>query len=311
MRSFESTKRAVHICLMGILLLLSTACTFDETQPQITLTPLMVSEEETAPQFSAVLSMPQTLPRCAPVEVTFTLTNLSDQAQYLLTWYTPLEGLFGDIFQVTYEGQILPYLGLQVMRAEPLADQYVFLGAGQSTTVVVDLSTGYDFSRLGRYTIAFKSPQISDVVEDLSDMAVSVEALGPVQIDSKAVEVEVVASEKGANDCAGNAYPTNAYPAMGGSQEYLREDAENTVILMGIVQDVSLSARVIWLQETVDGFGMLALTDDCTITSADGTPLGLDQVLQGLTIRASGQPGEDQVLLVDAIEVVPPPVKGE
>jgi hypothetical protein len=304
MRKRARKIRAIHVCLMGMLLIMTAACTVDETQPQYTLTPLMVSEGEDSSQFSAELSVPPTVLRCAPLEVTFTITNHTDQAVYLLNWYTPLEGVFGDIFQVTYEGQILSYLGPQVMRVEPLADQYIFLSAGESKTAVVDLSTSYDFSRLGRYTIKFKSPQISDVVADDSDFAASVEDLGPVQIDSDAVEVEVVASEDGQDVCAGD-----AYPPMSGPQGNPGEGAANTIILTGIVQDVSLSARVIWLVDAVDGFDILALMSDCTIASAGGTELGLEEIMPGLVITVSGQPGEDQVLLVDAIQVVPPPEK--
>ena len=152
----------------------------------------------------AELSAPESVPVCDPIELEFRVTNHSDQAIYLLNWYTPLEGVLGNIFQVSYEGQQLSYLGPLVMRAAPLAEQYILLEPGGSATAVVDVSTAYDFSAVGNYVIAFKSPQISHIVKDVAEFATSIDVLGPVQIPSQPVEMEIVTAENGAGDCAAN-----------------------------------------------------------------------------------------------------------
>jgi hypothetical protein len=72
---------------------------------------------------------------------------------------------------------------------------------------------------------------------------------------------------------------------------------------------VSPSARIIWLKEEVDGFTTIALTADGTVSTASGKSLRLNQIQQGLTVRASGWPGENQALLAHEVQVVPPKEK--
>lgn len=294
------TNRQTMIIFFLIMLtfaIATVACS--ALQPQNTPAPSGELKLEEGLHLEAELSIPETIPLCDPVELVFKVTNPSAQAVYLLTWYTPLEGILGDIFQVSDAGQELPYLGPQVMRAAPLPEQYILLEAGESATAVVDVATAYDFSDAGRYRIAFKSPQISHLVADASEFAASVDELGPVQISSQPVEVEIIAPENGEGDCSAS---TGASP--------LASDQEHPdfplITLSGIVKDVSPSARIIWLQEEVDGFTTLVLTADSAITNASGAPLELTQIQQGLTVSASGQPGENQALLAHSVQVIPP-----
>jgi len=146
----------------------------------------------------AVLEAPASLPQGEPIEVRFTLINQSETGLYVLEWYTPLEGLYGDIFRVERDGEPVPYNGPLVMRGDPTGDDYVYLDPGESASATVDLTAvgendapAYDFSRPGRYTIAFVSPRISDVAQSVSKMARSVEDLHPVQIPSEPITVEI------------------------------------------------------------------------------------------------------------------------
>jgi hypothetical protein len=191
-----------------IIVITMSGCVFLGSKPQNA--PTSVGDPETPGDhyLKADLSIPEMVALCDPVELEFKITNPSAQAVYLLNWYTPLEGILGDIFQVTYAGQELPYLGPRVMRAAPLPEQYILLGAGESATVVVDIATGYDFSTAGHYTIAFKSPQISHLVEDTAEFATAVDQLGPVQISTQPVKVEIVPPENGAGDCTANSAAT-------------------------------------------------------------------------------------------------------
>jgi hypothetical protein len=146
----------------------------------------------------AVLQVPTTLPDGDFVELEFTLINHSETGVYVLKWYTPLEGVMGEIFRVGRDGQPIPYEGPLVMRGDPTPDGYVFLDAGASVSATVDLAaageTGipaYDFSEPGAYTIAFISPRISHVARTEDQMAASVNDLGPVQMPSNDVVVEI------------------------------------------------------------------------------------------------------------------------
>jgi Tol biopolymer transport system component len=154
----------------------------------------------------AVLEAPASLPRGEPVEVRFTLTNRSETGLYVLKWYTPLEGLYGDIFRVERDGEPIPYNGPLVMRGDPTGDDYVYLDPGESASATVDLTAvgendapAYDFSRPGRYTIVFISPRISHVAPSVSTMARSVEDLHPVQMSSEPITVEISAPSASAD----------------------------------------------------------------------------------------------------------------
>jgi hypothetical protein len=140
---------------------------------------------------SATLEVPSPLSSGETVRLRFTLTNHSPEKLYVLTWYTPLEGILGEIFRVKRDGQVLPYEGPLVMRGDPLPENYVQLEPGASASAEVDLATAYDFSQAGEYTIAFLSPRISHVAKTEGGLATSVDDLGPVQIPSNAVSLTI------------------------------------------------------------------------------------------------------------------------
>ena len=140
---------------------------------------------------SATLEAPTRLPDSNTVIVQFTLTNNSDVALYVLKWYTPLEGIGGEIFSVERDGQAVPYTGILAMRGDPTPEAYQLLEAGQSASAKVDLATSFDFSQPGEYIIEFLSPRISHVARSEAEMARSVDDLGPVDIPANTVTVEI------------------------------------------------------------------------------------------------------------------------
>lgn len=302
----KSKRRIIAIAFLFItsIVMVTAGCDLLRDQPQ---NPTSMAEpgKETGIDLEAELSIPESVPLCEPIELEFKVTNQSDQVVYLLTWYTPLEGILGNIFHVTYDGRELPYLGPMVMRAAPLADQYLMLSAGESVTNVVDLSKVYDFSEVGKYKVAFKSPTISHVVTNTSEFATSVDALGPVQIRSQPIEVEIIAPENGESDCSVNL----EIPPAAHDQECVLHSPQVTIT--GIVKEVSPSALIIWLQDDVGGFSMIAPSTESMVTTASGKPIGLNQIQQGLTVKASGKPGENHALLADSVLVVPPQEKSD
>lgn len=150
--------------------------------------------EDTQSNLEAVLQAPPRLSAGEPVEVEFTLINHTETGLHVLTWYTPLEGIAGEIFRVERDGQPIPYEGLLASRGVPTPEDYVFLEPGGSASATVDLATVYDFSQPGEYTIAFISPRISHVATAEDEMATSMDDLGPVEIASDSIVVEIQGS---------------------------------------------------------------------------------------------------------------------
>jgi hypothetical protein len=140
---------------------------------------------------TAKIDVPTSLNSGVIVMAVFTLTNTSSDGFYVLKWFTPLEGIAGDIFRVERDGAELPYRGKLVKRGPPISEDYVWLEAGESVSAEVDLAEGYDFSQAGQYTIQFRSPQISQVAKTGTEKADSFEELGMIQIPSNTVNVVI------------------------------------------------------------------------------------------------------------------------
>ena len=174
------------VLTMGLLL---SACAPTPTVPAVgpTVEPSPVG-------LSATLEAPSTLPDGKAVRLTFTLTNHSAERLYVLKWYTPLEGVFGEIFRVARDGQGIPYGGPLVMRGDPLPENYVLLEPEASVSAEVDLAIAYDFSQAGYYTIEFLSPKISDVVKTEAAFVASVDDLGPVEIACNPISLRIEGS---------------------------------------------------------------------------------------------------------------------
>jgi peptidyl-Lys metalloendopeptidase len=109
----------------------------------------------------------------------------------VLKWYTPLEGIAGQIFRVERDGEVIPYEGILATRVTAPPEAYVLLEPGESVSAEVDLATAYDFSKAGEYTIEFLSPTISHIAKTEAEMAKTVDDLGPVEIPSNRVTIEI------------------------------------------------------------------------------------------------------------------------
>lgn len=146
----------------------------------------------------AILTIKEQVSLGEAVSVQFTLVNGSDEDLFVLDWYTPLEGLFGDIFRVERNGNPVPYQGILAKRGIPQPDEYVNIKPGGSVSAEVELSTGYDFSIPGNYTIEYLSPSVSRVVSKEAMMAKALENFRPIRIGSNSVTMRIVdAGEEG------------------------------------------------------------------------------------------------------------------
>jgi peptidyl-Lys metalloendopeptidase len=124
----------------------------------------------------------QSLGKTDDVAVTVTFTNRSATTQYLLAWQTPLDGVAAPLFEVTRDGQAVPYLGIQAKRPAPTAADYVALAPGASRSASVELSSLYDMRVTGAYSVRwragalqlFSAPGIMQSQAATADLATSI-----------------------------------------------------------------------------------------------------------------------------------------
>ena len=90
------------------------------------------------------------------VVVKVTMTNTSDTPQYVLKWLTPFQGLDTPLFDVTRDGEAVPYVGPVIKRGAPKKSDYFVIKPGATHTVKVELSALYDMSVTGDYKISYK-----------------------------------------------------------------------------------------------------------------------------------------------------------
>jgi hypothetical protein len=86
---------------------------------------------------------------------------------YVLIWYTPLEGIAGEIFQVTRNGKELLYQGMLAKRGDPIREEYIAIEPEEVTSTEVDLRMGYDLSMPGSYQVQLITG-LRDVTDDAS-----------------------------------------------------------------------------------------------------------------------------------------------
>jgi hypothetical protein len=98
-----------------------------------------------------------------PVLIRFTLENMTDGDLWVLTWYTPLEGLKGRIFDVTCDGAEIRYEGRMVKRGDPGGKDYVHIPPRGSVSAVVDLSETYSLPACRDCRVRFRG-RIHDIV---------------------------------------------------------------------------------------------------------------------------------------------------
>jgi len=99
------------------------------------------------------------------VEMTFKLTNQGTAPLWVLRWNTPLEGLVGDCFEISHDGDVVYFQGRMVKRGMPEAAEYVLIPPGESREGQVDLRAAYKVEAPGSYQLRFDSV-LFDVTDD-------------------------------------------------------------------------------------------------------------------------------------------------
>ncbi len=91
----------------------------------------------------------------APVSLRFELTNVGKTDCYVLTWFTPLEGINSDCLSIKRNGKTkVSYDGPILKRGTPEARDFLIIRAGQTIAADVDVSESYDVSRPADYQVA-------------------------------------------------------------------------------------------------------------------------------------------------------------
>ena len=128
--------------------------------------------------------------RSLPIKLGFSIENLSANELWILKWYTPLEGIKSNIFEVVCDGVEIPYEGRMIKRGAPERDDYLRLRAHSTERVEVDLSSAYHFPAAKQCRVKFKG-RIHDVVSDARQIPRSPDDHSPADIDGDAVIFEI------------------------------------------------------------------------------------------------------------------------
>ena len=145
-----------NIWIIGILTLivLMSGCaepksTVTQT-PDITQTPSNDIPPSTVTQTQSLkyqLSANNSYVVGTPITINFTLENLLDENLWILKWYTPLEGMRGEIFQVNCDGKEIPYEGMMAKRGDPDRDSYMHIvpRGSVSEVLICQVSTTFQY----------------------------------------------------------------------------------------------------------------------------------------------------------------------
>lgn len=141
--------------------------------------------------FECTLEAEETYVIGEPVNLRFSLHNQTNYTLYLLTWLTPLEGIAGDIFTITRDGDEILYRGILAKRGDPLRDEYAVVKPGAAVSAVVNLAEYYELSQAGRYHVEFTS-RLLDVTNDESLIPRKQDDHQPQELTCNTVSFEVV-----------------------------------------------------------------------------------------------------------------------
>jgi peptidyl-Lys metalloendopeptidase len=89
--------------------------------------------------------------------VQFRITNTSKQAIKVPAWQLPSAQLNSDLFEVYQNGKKVDYVGAMIKRAPLTETDFITLRAGETKLIKADLSSVYDMTQDGQYSVNFKS----------------------------------------------------------------------------------------------------------------------------------------------------------
>jgi len=92
-----------------------------------------------------------------PVMLQLTLHNSTSQSLEVLQYFTPFEGILGEIFELHFNGEPLSYRGPLVKRGPPLDEDWLRLEPGGDLSAEVDISHAWNLGRKGGYRLQLRN----------------------------------------------------------------------------------------------------------------------------------------------------------
>jgi len=117
----------------------------------------MTETQSSSATLSCRLAVTGPLQLGQPVTVGLTLHNGLATPVEVLRYFTPFEGVLGEIFDIRWRGEPVRYDGPMVKRAAPGDEDWFALPAGQELSALVELSETWDFSRPGEYQLQLRN----------------------------------------------------------------------------------------------------------------------------------------------------------
>ena len=202
-----------NILIIGLLTLIVSMSGCADPNLTVTQTPDMTKNPENVTPTSTVtqthslkyqLNANNSYIVGKPITINFTLENLQDENLWILKWYTPLEGIRGEIFQVKCDGKEIPYEGMMAKRGNPDRDSYIHIVPRGSVSEEVDLSSGYNLPISEDCQVDFKG-RIYDILSDEGKLPRRSDEHQGMDITGKFVAFRVVGSCDGpAGSCETN-----------------------------------------------------------------------------------------------------------
>src|SRR5688572_7272605 len=81
--------------------------------------------------------------------VNVSIANPNKGAIRILRWFTPADGIKGDLFAVTVNGKAVEYIGPEYKRPAATDKDYIILKSGETIETTIDLAGFYDLSESG------------------------------------------------------------------------------------------------------------------------------------------------------------------
>jgi hypothetical protein len=120
--------------------------------------------------FQASIFSERTYSSNKPVNATFRLTNLSQDAMRVLKWFTPLEGMWSDCLLVIRNGERVLYDGRLAKRGTPTSDDYVTLEPGEFVEQPIDIDEAYQVSDPGTYNVSLDAEIQAVAAQELNTL---------------------------------------------------------------------------------------------------------------------------------------------
>lgn len=113
--------------------------------------------EDTSGILTCNLSVSSPVRQGHPVNVELALHNSLAAPVQVLRYFTPFEGIMGEIFDIHRQGQPVLYEGPMVKRAAPGEEDWQLLNAGEKLSATVDIAGAWNLARPGEYRLQLRN----------------------------------------------------------------------------------------------------------------------------------------------------------